>query len=199
MRLLLLPLMAALLNPISAFADLEDPRTHGAEAREPGENPSCEILNRAYMRTVNSGRYSVDYYEPKENGKEVLRSQGRFIGRSYHYRFDSRLWNERQRPLLTTITMGRPVVQDCVRLDDEDVDGVPSMHIRGKWQRDGKIATTDVWIAKDELVYVKALRSFSSDPPRLLPFSKIVERYMLDRNMGVPEAPTEPFIYYSTP
>ena len=199
MRLLFLPLLVVLLDPISALADFEDPRTHGIEARELGEDPSCELVNRAYMRTVDNGRYAVDYYQLKDDGKEVLRSQGRFIDRTYHYRLESLLWNKRQRPLLTTITRDGPIVQDCVRLDDEDVDGVPSVHIRGEWQRWGKFATIDIWIAKDELVYMKALRSFSSDPLRLLPYPKIVERYRLDRNVTVPETPSDPYIYYSSP
>jgi hypothetical protein len=199
MRLHFLPLLAVLLDPISALADFDDPRTHGVEARELGEDPSCELVNRAYMRTVNSGRYSVDYYQLKDDGKEVLRSQGRFIDRTYHYRFESLLWNKRQRPLLTTITRDGPVVQDCVRVGDEDVDGVPSIHFRGKWQRDGKFATIDVWIAKDELINVKTLRSFSTNPPQLLPYTKSVERYRLDPNITVPQTPSDPYIYYSNP
>ena len=108
MRLFLLPLFAILLQPTAGFA-FEDPRTHGTEAREFGEDPSCEVVNLAYVRTVNSSRYSVDYYELENDGNEVLRSQGRFVGRSYHRRFESLFWTERRRPLLATVTMDGPV------------------------------------------------------------------------------------------
>lgn len=151
------------------------------------------------MRTVNSSRYLVDYYQLKGDGSEVWRSQGRFVGRSYHSRFESLFWTERLRPLLTMVTMDGAVFQDCVRLDDNLVDGVPSFHIRGKWQRDGHRASFDVWIAKDELINVKTLRSFSSDPPRLLPYSKPIERFRLDRSVAAPELPSEPLVYYSSP
>jgi hypothetical protein len=176
----------------------EDPRSHESESRDVGEDPNCDLVNRAYMRTVNSGRYKVNFSHIEADGNEVFDMETRFVDRSYYTRRNNEPWVRRSRPLLLTVrweapaARKRPVVQGCVRMGDETVDGIAAMRFKGEWQRSTFSASTEVWISKDNLTYLKAIRRFPENSFYPSGNQIVVEKYDLDRNVLVPDLSEHP-------
>ncbi len=183
-------------NSASLCTELEDPRSHGSESRDVGEDPSCALLNRAYMRTVNSGRYRVNFFHIEADGNDVFDMETRFVDRSYYTRRNNGPWVKKTRPLLLTVRWEagrkRPVIRSCVHTGNETVDGIAAMRFQGEWQRSAFSASIEVWISKDNLTYLKAIRRFPENSLYPLGNQTVVEKYDLDRNVLAPDLSEHP-------
>jgi hypothetical protein len=189
MRKLIFPLVLALLQPAPVFANFDDPRTHGADSRQMGKNPSCEEVNRAYMRTVNSGRYIRRFYERRPDGVELYVGEHKYADERLYHRFFEKPWREARRPFVTTVTAAGPIFWDCRQLEDEVVYRVPSKHFRGHWRRGERSGYAEVWIGKQDGRFTRTLRRFDANAPgpRGLPY--LIEEYDYRRDFLVPFPP----------
>ncbi|MCJ9669262.1 MULTISPECIES: hypothetical protein [unclassified Neorhizobium] len=181
---------------VSLCDEFEDPRSHESEPRDVGEDPSCALVNRAYMRTVNSGRYQVNFFHLEADGNDVFDMETRFVDRSYFTRRNNEPWVRRSRPMLLTVRWEagrkRPVIQGCVHMGNETVDGIAAMRFKGEWQRSAFSASTEIWISKENLTYLKAIRRFPENSLYPLGNQVVVEKYDLDRNVLAPDLSEHP-------
>ncbi|KKX29238.1 hypothetical protein [Rhizobium sp. LC145] len=191
MRKLIFPLVLALLQPAPVFANFDDPRTHGADSRQVGENPACEEVNRAYMRTANSGRYIRRFYELRSNGVETYIGLEKFADERIYSRFFDKPWREAPRPFLTTMTAAGPVIWDCRQLEDEVVYRIPSKHFRGHWRRGKKSAYTEIWIGKEDGRFTRTLRRFDASTPGPWGLQNVIEEFDYGRDFPIPFPPFE--------
>ncbi|WP_117195261.1 COG3904 family protein [Rhizobium terrae] len=166
-------------------AGFEDSRANGSDSHEIGEDPSCDMLNRAYMRTRNTGRYSAYHYVLDQNGEEVLALQQRYIDRALYSNSMNTSWKIWPRVVLGTVENGAPVFRHCLRLLDKVVNGVDAYHFSAAWTRGARRAHAEVWVAKDTLRTL-VVELTDGAAKQTLPSRKVFERFDFSREVVIP-------------
>jgi hypothetical protein len=166
----------------SVAAGTEDARNHGLVDRLPGEDPTCDIVNRAYQNAQNHGRVSEFIFEvgPTSNS---LWAEYRYIRRrSYDHKIEDYVWDTRPRPYLKTTENGRPIFTACQPvIDPAALPGTTEFSAR--WTRHGKSASATISISNGKIYRIERHFDPESSP---FPFDAVVEILTDDPNLAAP-------------
>jgi hypothetical protein len=164
----------------------EDPRSFGLVERLSGEDASCDVVNRAYQKMANHGRFSVDAYEwaPGELGSPWV--EYRYVQRSiFEQRLNKRLWEAWPRPIRETMENGKPVFTNCEPVAGETQPGQEPSEYSARWSRNGIGAYAKIRISNGEAVRIERHFDPGQGP---YPFNDAVEFY---HDAPQPSAPVD--------
>ncbi|MBY5465302.1 hypothetical protein [Rhizobium leguminosarum] len=142
----------------SAAADEE--RSFGLIDRQPGEDATCEALNRAYEKTANTGTYLITVARLNPDGKVTPFGENLITGRILYFRRQGEQWQMEHRNVLTTMDGGAPVFRGCHFVGEEIVSGILTRRYTAAWQRRGLSATANAWVSNATGKWVQAIREF---------------------------------------
>jgi hypothetical protein len=179
---------------IPLAAHCEDPRSFGLVDRLPGEDASCNVVNRAYQEMADHGRLSVNIYRWTSGHLGSPWAEYRYVQRSiFEQRLEKRLWDTWPRPFRETVENGKPVFSDCEPVAGETQPGQEPSEYSAHWSRNGIGAYAKIRISNGEAAKIE--RHF--DPGRgPFPFDDTVEVYREDPRLSSPvdenPAPVDP-------
>jgi hypothetical protein len=167
--------VAALTASTSGIAGQE--RSFGVIDRLAGEDPSCDLVNRAYEKTANASNYTIYINELRSNGtiRPVLEDWLTPKNEILDYSVPGK-GGIKRRSLRLTVLAGVPLLRNCrfVAKIDSVYGGV--MHYAAAWQRGEWKAQLDIWISSDTDRFLQVTRDFSSFQSPF-PFAKTLEIY----------------------
>ncbi|MGO6813055.1 hypothetical protein ACCS61_37095 [Rhizobium ruizarguesonis] len=158
---LILPLI---LTVATQSAAQEDRRSFGLDVRLPGEDPSCDFVNRSYERTVG-GNYATRLYGVQQTGDFELLELRVFIGDLSYDRQGLGRWHLRHRGLRRTVDGIGAVFRHCSNASDGFYGAVPVKVIQADWARNGYNAKAEVLISIGTSKIIKITRRFVGAKP----------------------------------
>lgn len=171
-----------MLDVATGSTKTEDPRSNGVVDRLPGEDASCDAVNRAYQNTVGRGSVQDAVYEVGADSNSLF-AESRWIGRfAYSHQIQEVVWGRWQRIYLQTMEDGRPVFSNCHPIN-ASVSGPRSLKYEAHYERRGSTASATIWIEDDRMARIE--RHF--DPGKSpYPFAVSLEIFTDDGRLEVP-------------
>jgi hypothetical protein len=149
-------MMAAI--PASAAAD---PGDH--PVTDAFEDKSCSIVNRAYERSYNSGRFAFKIYQLMSTGETDQYLEGRVIDGYDYNKSGNGVW-KRGSPLPIRTALNEkshtPIFTLCSEVGAENLDGVPTIHWVANWSGRGWKASIDIWIDQTAGRFIKTISRY---------------------------------------
>ncbi|MGV1867600.1 MULTISPECIES: hypothetical protein [unclassified Rhizobium] len=132
----------------AAIAEEDDRATRDANTTL--EDNSCEVVNRAYDKMVNTGRWSTDSFWLYPNGNTVLFLHTVYFDRRRFSQRDGQGWLNHERLVRSSIDPSRntSVFRACEFHGVETVRGEPAFFFTADWQREKETASIEIWISK---------------------------------------------------
>jgi hypothetical protein len=138
---------------------VEDRRSFGLSDRVEGEDPSCDVVNRAYERTYR-GNLATRVYSVQRDGTIDALGLYRFIGNaSYDRRLPGR-WHKRHRGMVKTMDGIGAVFRNCKLVSRPSYGRIPTLLFTVDWARRGYNASSEVWISEQTQKFIKVIRRF---------------------------------------
>ncbi|NKK54735.1 hypothetical protein GFM44_01985 [Rhizobium leguminosarum bv. viciae] len=162
---LILPLILSVALPCAAQ---EHRRSFGLLDRLPGEDPSCDFVNRSYERTFG-GKFSARTYGVQPMGDYELIETGIFIGDLAYDRQGLGRWHLRHRGLRKTVDGIGAIFRHCSNASDSLYGAVPVKVFQVDWARNGYNTKTEVLIATATAKFVKITSHFVGKSPSGFP------------------------------
>jgi len=162
---LILPLILTVALPCAAQ---EDRRSFGLHDRLPGEDPSCDFVNRSYERTVG-GYYATRLYGVQPTGEFELLLMRVFMGDVAYDRQGLGRWHLRYRGPRKTVDGIGAVFRHCSNASDGFYGAVPVKVFQVDWSRDGYNAKSEVVISTATSKIIKNSRQFIGATPTGFP------------------------------
>jgi hypothetical protein len=156
--------LSLVLSVAPQSAAQEDRRSFGFFDRVPGEDPSCDFVNRAYESTVG-GNYATRLYGVQPTGAFELLSVRIFIGNLAYDRQGLGRWHLRHRGLRKTVDGIGAVQRHCSNTSDGFYGAVPVKVFQVDWARDGYNAKSEVVISTATSKIIKTTRQFVGATP----------------------------------
>ncbi|MGR9249480.1 hypothetical protein [Rhizobium leguminosarum] len=180
----ILPLILLVALPCAAQ---EDRRSFGLLDRLPGEDPSCDFVNRSYERTFG-GNYSARIYGVQPTGDYQLIETEIFVGDLAYDRQGLGRWHLRHRGLRKTIGEIGAVFRHCSNASDSLYGAVPVKVFQVDWSRNGYNAKSEVVIATATAKFVKITSHFVGESPSDFPVVMGIFETKRDRIKSPPKA-----------
>jgi hypothetical protein len=159
--------VAVLVSP-ARLSYAEDRRSFGFADRRQGEDPSCDLVNRAYERTFN-GNLATRIYSVEPNGAADLLETYRLVGSASYDRTSLGTWHKRYRGFQSTVDGIGAVFRNCEFVSHQDYGNIPTQSFRGDWARLGYNASVEVWISEVSGKVIKTVRRFNGKSPHDFP------------------------------
>ena len=161
-------ILALILSVVSQSAAQEDRRSFALLDRLPGEDPSCDFVNRSYERTFG-GNFSARTYGVQPMGDYELIETGIFIGDLAYDRQGLGRWHLRHRGLRKTVDGIGAVFRHCSNASDSLYGAVPVKVFQVDWARNGYNAKSEVVISTATSKIIKTTRQFVGATPTGFP------------------------------
>ena len=140
-------------------------------AADPGDRPatdaledkSCSVVNRAYERSYNSGRFVSKIYQLMSTSETDLYLEGRVIDGYYYSKFGDGAWKGGSwLPIRTALNekSHTPIFTLCSEVGAENVGGEPATHYVANWSRRGWKASIDIWIDQTAGKFIKTIKHY---------------------------------------
>ncbi|MBA8835215.1 hypothetical protein [Rhizobium leguminosarum] len=165
----ILPLILSVALPCAAQED-----------RLPGEDPSCDFVNRSYERTFGRN-YSARTYGVQPTGDYELIETGIFVGDLAYDRQGLGRWHLRHRELRKTVHGIGAVFRHCSKASDSLYGAVPVKVFQVDWSRNGYNAKSEVVIATATAKFIKITSHFIGKPPTAFPVAMAIFETKRDR------------------
>lgn len=165
------------------FADQE--RSFGVIDRLDGEDPSCDLVNRAYEKTANASNYTIYINELRSDGtiRPILEDWLTPHNEILDYPVPAKGGIEK-RPLRLTVFGGVPLLRDCRFVAKVATVYGGARHYIAAWQRGKWKARLNIWIASTTNRFLQVSRDFSGlQSP--FPFAKTLEIYRYPGNDSI--------------
>lgn len=182
--IVLASLTILILSSVKPFA--ESGQGVDAISQAPAEDPSCDLVNRAYQKTYRSERLSFVVHELTQEGRLRRRLELRLIDKVAFQRLEPdgewSSWEINTRPSI--FTSSGPVFSDCKLLREEDIGYSKLVVYSSKWKREQYRAFITVWISETDGRIVRTRRDFDAAYPRVHEFrtDSVVDIYEYDEN-----------------
>lgn len=160
----------------SSFAGQE--RSFGVIDRLKGEDPSCDLVNRAYERTANASNYVIYVNELRGDGKIIPDFEDWLTPTNeiLYYSVPNK-GSINKRPMRLTVLQDAPLLRNCRFVAKVSTIAYGrAQRYAADWQRGTWKSRIDIWIATDTNRFLQASRDFSGLPSPF-PFSKTLEIY----------------------
>ncbi|MGO4134257.1 hypothetical protein ACEQ6A_06820 [Rhizobium brockwellii] len=161
-------ILLLILSTALPCAAQEDRRSFGLLDRLPGEDPSCDFVNRSYERTFGRN-YSARTYGVQPTGDYELIETGIFVGDLAYDRQGLGRWHLRHRELRQTVDGIGAVFRHCSDASDSLYGAVPVKVFQVDWARNGYNAKSEVVIATATAKFIKITSHFIGIPPSGFP------------------------------
>lgn len=161
-------ILALILSVVSQSAAQEDRRSFGLLDRLPGEDPSCDFVNRSYERTFG-GNFASRLYGVQPTGAFELLLMRVVIGDLAYDRQGLGRWHLRYRGLRRTVDGIGAVFRHCSNASDSLYGAVPVKVFQVDWARDGYNAKSEVVISTATSKIIKIPRQFVGATPTGFP------------------------------
>ncbi|WFU86333.1 hypothetical protein QA644_14470 [Rhizobium sp. CC1099] len=149
-------------------------------AREiPKNDPTCDAVNAAYVKTRQSREFNVSINKVKEDGSLEPYVEGRFTETEgvniyahsrRQQRFDRNNWS--------TVDQHGPKFTDCTFVESTKIGSEPAKYYNARWHRFPYSANSDIWVSDIDGRMMKTLRRY--DDPWEFTFQNALEVYNYD-------------------
>ncbi|KAA0689401.1 hypothetical protein DTW90_31310 [Neorhizobium sp. P12A] len=175
---------AAVSGPAIEDAALNnEPTTRSSEIAT--EDQSCYDVNRAYESFHSSDSFVSKIYEVAPNANPRLHLEWQMIDRNSFIKIEHGLWKRSfPVPVQTAIDgkTGRPVFTACRLQDSEDLHGEPTLRYSAHWERNGWMASINIWVSKASGKLVQAVSQYEQGHCEF-DFPVALETISYDRNL----------------
>ncbi|ULJ73577.1 hypothetical protein [Rhizobium gallicum] len=149
-------------------------------AREiPKNDPTCDAVNAAYVKTRQSREYSDTVYQVKEDGSIKLYIESRVTKTEAFERYAfSKEWRSFDPNAWSIFDRQGPKFTNCTFVENTKIGSEPAKHYNARWHKFPFSADIGIWVSDNDGRLMKNLRRY--DDPWEFSFQNALEVFNYD-------------------